>query len=83
MIGELTGSRVLEGIRGRPRCDVAALAAAVAALSRFAVAHSDTVESVDVNPFVVLPEGEGGLALDALIVGRTPERVQPPLTRFT
>ena len=83
MIGELTGGRVLEGIRGRPRCDVAALAAAVAALSRFAVAHADTVENVDVNPFVVLPEGEGGLALDALIVGRTPERVQPPLTRFT
>ena len=71
MIGELTGGRVLEGIRGHPRCDVAALAAAVAALSRFAVAHADTVESVDVNPFVVLPEGEGGLALDALIVGRT------------
>ena len=72
MIGELTGGRVLEGIRGRPRCDIAALAAAVAALSRFAVAHADTVESVDVNPFVVLPAGEGGLALDALIVERSP-----------
>ena len=72
MIGELTGGRVLEGIRGRPRCDIAALAAAVAALSRFAVAHADTVDSVDVNPFVVLPAGEGGLAIDALIVGRTP-----------
>ncbi|MCY4470122.1 MAG: acetate--CoA ligase family protein [Thiotrichales bacterium] len=72
MIGELTGGRVLEGIRGRPRCDIAALAAAVAALSRFAVAHAETVDSVDVNPFVVLPAGEGGLAVDALIVGRTP-----------
>ena len=37
----------------------------------FAAAHADKVESVDVNPFVVLPEGEGGLALDALIVERT------------
>ena len=72
MIGELGGSRVLEGVRGRPRCDIAALATAIAALSRFAVAHAETVESVDVNPFVVLPEGEGGLALDALIIGRTP-----------
>jgi len=71
MIGELASARVLEGLRGRPRCDIDALAAAVAALSRFAAAHADMVESVDVNPFVVLPEGEGGLALDALIIERT------------
>ena len=70
MIAELKGARVLEGIRGRPRCDVDALAGAVAALSRFAAAHADVVESVDVNPFVALPEGKGGLALDALIVER-------------
>ena len=43
---------------------------AAAALSRFAAAHADVIESVDVNPFVVLPEGEGAFALDALIVGR-------------
>ena len=71
MIGEIRGGRVLQGVRGRPRCDIAALAAAIAALSRFAVAHAETVDSVDVNPFVVLPEGEGGLALDALIVGQS------------
>ena len=70
MIAELKGARVLEGIRGGPRCDVDALAGAVAALSRFAAAHADVVESVDVNPFVALPEGKGGLALDALIVER-------------
>ena len=71
MIGDLAGACVLEGVRGRPRCDIDALAAAVAALSRFAAAHAEEIESVDVNPFVVLPEGEGGLALDALIVERT------------
>ena len=71
MIGDLSVSRVLDGVRGRPRCDIDALAGAVAALSRFAAAHADKVASVDVNPFVVLPEGEGGLALDALIVERT------------
>ncbi len=71
MIAELAVGGVLEGVRGRPRCDIDALARAVAALSRFAAANADTVESVDVNPFVVLPEGEGGMALDALIVGRT------------
>ena len=71
MIAELAGARVLEGARGRPRCDVDALAGAVAALSRFSAAHADMVESVDVNPFVALPEGEGGVALDALIIERT------------
>ena len=72
MIAGLSVARVLEGARGRPRCDIDALAAAAAALSRFAAAHADAIESVDVNPFVVLPEGEGGLALDALIIERTP-----------
>ena len=71
MIAGLRGAEVLEGARGRPRCDADALAGAVAALSRFAAAHADMVESVDVNPFVVLPEGEGGLALDALIIERS------------
>ena len=71
MIAELAGARVLGGARGRLRCDFAALTLAVAALSRFAAAHADLIESVDVNPLVVLPEGEGVLALDALIVGRT------------
>ena len=70
MIAGLSVARVLEGVRGRPRCDIDALAAAVAALSRFAAAHADAIESVDVNPFVVLPDGEGGLALDALIIER-------------
>ena len=70
MIAGLRGARLLEGARRSPRCDIDALAAALAALSRFAAAHPDTVESVDVNPFVVLPEGMGGLALDALIIER-------------
>ena len=71
MIAGIRGAALLEGARGRPRCDVDALAVAVAALSRFAAAHADVVDSVDVNPFAVLPEGEGGLALDALIVERS------------
>lgn len=70
MIAELAVAAVLEGARGRPRCDVDALAGAVAALSRFAAAHADVIESVDVNPLVVRPRGEGSFALDALIVGR-------------
>lgn len=68
MVAELAVARVLEGVRGGTRCDIDALADAVAALSRFAAAHAQIIESVDVNPFVVLREGEGALALDALII---------------
>ena len=78
MIAGLRGAALLEGVRGRPRCDVDALAGAVAALSRFAAAHADVVDSVDVNPFVVLPEGEGGLALDALIVEKNKKGATTP-----
>jgi acetate---CoA ligase (ADP-forming) len=70
MIGELRGAALFGGVRGAPPADVGALADAVAALSRFAAAHADEIESIDVNPFLVRPEGEGAVALDALIVRR-------------
>jgi hypothetical protein len=30
----------------------------------------DMLESIDIKPFVALPRGQGGLALDALVVLR-------------
>ena len=57
----------LEGVRGRPRGDLEALAGLVAALSRFAAAHRGDVASVELNPVAVLPAGEGVVALDALV----------------
>jgi acetyltransferase len=63
-------SRLLEGYRGAPRCDVDAVADTLVALGRIAVELEPVLESIDVNPFVALPEGQGGLALDALVVLR-------------
>jgi acetate---CoA ligase (ADP-forming) len=71
MIAELRGAAVFDGVRGRPPADTAALAEALAALSRFAHAHADAIESIDVNPFLVRARGQGAVALDALIVRRT------------
>lgn len=68
MLRSLKTFALLDGARGRPRADVASAARAVAALSRFAVAHAGTVAQIDVNPLVVLDEGEGAYALDALLV---------------
>lgn len=68
MLRSLKAYALLDGARGRPRADVAAAARAVAALSRFAARHADEVAEIDVNPLMVMDEGKGALALDALIV---------------
>jgi acyl-CoA synthetase (NDP forming) len=67
MIGELKGEAVLDGVRGRPGGDRTALATALVDLSRFAAAHAADLETCDINPFVLHPQG--GVALDAVIVG--------------
>lgn len=70
MLQELQGFPLLTGARGRPPGDVDALAAALAALSRFAAAHAGQLQSAELNPVVVRPAGQGVVALDALIVPR-------------
>jgi acetate---CoA ligase (ADP-forming) len=70
MVFELKGRAILEGTRGRGPYDLPALFTALARLSQFAAVHAEVIESVDVNPFLVLPEGRGAIALDALIVPR-------------
>ncbi|WP_211867947.1 acetate--CoA ligase family protein [Neoroseomonas terrae] len=67
MIRSLKGFPLLDGARGRPKADVAALASALAALSRFAAGAGDRLAGVDVNPLLVLPQGQGAFAADAVI----------------
>ncbi|CAM3486479.1 ATP-grasp domain-containing protein [Bordetella sputigena] len=68
MIDELKTARLLRGFRGAPLADAEALAQAIVRLSHFALAAGDTLESVELNPFVVLPQGQGALALDAVLI---------------
>ena len=49
------------------KADVAALAQALSRLSAFAAAAGPRLASVDVNPMLVLPEGQGCYAADAVI----------------
>ncbi len=67
MIRSLKGFPLLDGARGRPKADVAALARALSRLSAFAAAAGPRLVSVDVNPMLVLPEGQGCHAADAVI----------------
>ncbi|HUB95404.1 MAG TPA: acetate--CoA ligase family protein [Stellaceae bacterium] len=70
LLGRTRASRLLAGFRGRPRADLDAAAAAIEALGAIAADLGDVVASIDINPFVALAEGQGGLALDALVVLR-------------
>ena len=70
LIAETRAGAVLRGARGKGPYDVAALAAALARLSVFAAAHGNRIDSAEINPFVVLPEGHGAVALDAVIATR-------------
>jgi acetyl-CoA synthetase len=58
---------LLSGYRGKAPGDVEALVDAVAAIAAYAQAHADRLLELDVNPILVLPQGQGVVAVDALI----------------
>ncbi len=62
MIAEVRGSRLLEGMRGRPPVDREALIAALLALSRLMVENPQVAE-FDINPLILLDHGAA--AVDA------------------
>jgi acyl-CoA synthetase (NDP forming) len=68
LLGELKGAALLDGVRGEPAADRAALADLIAALSRFAADHADRIAEIDLNPVIVHRAGEGLTIVDALIV---------------
>lgn len=68
MIREIKGFAMLEGVRGGAPSDINALAQMLSDLSQFAYVNQGQYESIDLNPVLVFPEGEGLMALDALIV---------------
>ncbi|MDE2580462.1 MAG: acetate--CoA ligase family protein [Rhodospirillales bacterium] len=67
MIRAIRGFPLLDGARGRPKADVAALAAMLARLSAFAAAAGPRLRAIDLNPVFAMPEGGGAFAADAVI----------------
>ena len=67
MVRSLRGAPLFGSIRGRPPLDVAALGRTMAALSDAFLASGDAIAELEINPFVVRPEGGGVVALDCLI----------------
>jgi acyl-CoA synthetase (NDP forming) len=65
-LASLKGARLLQGHRGQPPVDLAALSRLVVAFSQLVYELADRVESVDLNP--VLCSAEGVLIADARIM---------------
>jgi acetate---CoA ligase (ADP-forming) len=67
MIGEVRRLKALGGFRGKPAGDLAALARAIVALSGLALIDHPVVAEAEINPLMVKAEGEGVVAVDALV----------------
>lgn len=66
-VAGLKAARLIDGFRGRPAGDRAALLDALLAIQRFALDHAGRLLELDVNPLIVRPEGRGVVAVDALM----------------
>ena len=70
MIAEVKGLALVRGYRGLPRGDVAALARAIAAMSRLALIEAQPVSDAEINPLIV--RADGVLAVDGLVILKAP-----------
>lgn len=66
MIHEIKGVKLLQGYRGKPPCNIDALADAISRLSLLAADHADRIAEIDINPLFV--NADGVIAADALVV---------------
>ena len=65
MVREIRGFPILQGVRGQPPADLAALERLILQVSRFVAAHPEVAE-LDLNPVFAYPQG--AVAVDARIV---------------
>jgi acyl-CoA synthetase (NDP forming) len=67
MIRSIRGAPLLLGARGKPPVDIQALATMLARLSVFAHQAGAQLQSVDLNPVLAMPQGQGAFAADAVL----------------
>jgi len=66
MLDSIRAKKLLDGFRGAPPADRAAVESVLLRVSRLALDHPEIVE-LDINPLVSLAPGEGTLAVDARV----------------
>lgn len=67
MIGEIKGSKLLNGYRGMGRMDCEAIAAALMSVASLSLDFGEEIRELDINPLIVYPQGKGITVVDALI----------------
>jgi len=73
MITEIKGYSILRGFRGEPPSDIPKIVECLERLSQLAMEITE-VDELDINPLLVMPEGQGAFVVDARIL-LTPEPV--------
>jgi acetyltransferase len=66
-INSTKGSRLLYGFRGKPKADVDALVDVIVKTGEMTADLADRIDALDINPLLILPEGKGVVAVDALV----------------
>ena len=66
-LGLLKSAALLRGFRGSPVLDVAAAADIISRVAAVLRAEP-SIREIDLNPVIIYPQGEGAIALDALVV---------------
>lgn len=67
MIGEIKGSRLLNGYRGMEKMDCEAIASTLMSVARLSLDLGEEIRELDINPLIVYPKGKGVKVVDALI----------------
>jgi acetyltransferase len=72
MIQDIRAIKLLQGVRGEPPSDLAAVAECLLRLSQFVTDHPRIAE-LDINPLLVYPRGKGAMVADARIILKSPD----------
>lgn len=67
-LAELKSAPLFAGYRGKAKADISAAIDAILAIQQFAIAESERLLELDVNPLLLCEKGKGVFAADALIV---------------
>ena len=67
MVKGIRSYRLLEGVRGEPPSDVAAITESLLRLSQLVTEHT-RIQELDINPLIAYPRGEGVVVADARII---------------
>jgi succinyl-CoA synthetase beta subunit len=67
MIDATKGRALLYGYRGAPRADVEALIDVIVRTGDMTADLSERIDELDINPLLILEEGKGVVAVDALL----------------